>query len=95
MVGSNVGWKIAPYLPVPAAFSAIGEQLTAVGDNIWIIPGLCVSRDDNHNVMRGEETQLLGARAFPFFCLRDARHPLQMGAGRSPANPRFSHRDDR
>lgn len=62
MVGSNVGWKIAPYLPVPARFSAIGEQLTSVGDKIWIIPGLCVSRDDNHNVMRGEETQLLGAR---------------------------------
>lgn len=63
MVGSNVGWKIAPYLPLPAAFSDIGQQLTAVGDNIWIIPGLYVSRDDNHNVMRGEETQLLGARA--------------------------------
>ncbi|BEU76696.1 2-dehydro-3-deoxygalactonokinase [Enterobacter asburiae] len=63
MVGSNVGWKVAPYLPVPAHFSTIGEQLTSVGDNIWIIPGLCVSRDDNHNVMRGEETQLLGARA--------------------------------
>ncbi len=63
MVGSNVGWKIAPHLPLPAAFSDIGQQLTAVGDNIWIIPGLCVSRDDNHNVMRGEETQLLGARA--------------------------------
>lgn len=62
MVGSNVGWKIVPYLPVPAAFAAIGEQLTSVGDNIWIIPGLCVSRNDNHNVMRGEETQLLGAR---------------------------------
>jgi len=62
MVGSNVGWKVAPYLSVPAHFSAIGEQLTSVGDNIWIIPGLCVSRDDNHNVMRGEETQLLGAR---------------------------------
>ena len=62
MVGSNVGWKVAPYLPVPVHFSAIGEQLTSVGDNIWIIPGLSISRDDNHNVMRGEETQLLGAR---------------------------------
>jgi len=62
MVGSNVGWKVAPYLPVPAHFSDIGEKLTSVGDNIWIIPGLSVSRDDNHNVMRGEETQLLGAR---------------------------------
>lgn len=62
MVGSNVGWKAVPYLPVPTFFSAIGQQLTSVGDNVWIIPGLCVSRDDNHNVMRGEETQLLGAR---------------------------------
>ncbi|HDY2778724.1 TPA: 2-dehydro-3-deoxygalactonokinase [Escherichia coli] len=61
MVGSNVGWKVAPYLSVPARFSSIGEQLTSVGDNIWIIPGLCVSHDDNHNVMRGEETQLIGA----------------------------------
>ncbi|HGM5492023.1 TPA: 2-dehydro-3-deoxygalactonokinase [Serratia fonticola] len=61
MVGSNVGWKIAPYLPLPTPFSVIGEQLTSVGDNAWIIPGLCVNRDDNHNVMRGEETQLLGA----------------------------------
>lgn len=63
MVGSNVGWKVAPYLPVPVHFSAIGQQLAAVGDNIWIIPGLCVSEDNNYNVMRGEETQLLGARA--------------------------------
>ncbi|WP_252343808.1 2-dehydro-3-deoxygalactonokinase, partial [Escherichia coli] len=52
----------APYLSVPARFSSIGEQLTSAGDNIWIIPGLCVSHDDNHNVMRGEETQLIGAR---------------------------------
>lgn len=62
MVGSNVGWKVAPYLPVPVLFSTIGERLTSVGDNIWIIPGLSVSREDNHNVMRGEETQMLGAR---------------------------------
>lgn len=62
MVGSNVGWKVAPYLPVPVDFSAIGQQLTSVGDNVWIIPGLSVSRDANQNVMRGEETQLLGAR---------------------------------
>lgn len=62
MIGSNVGWKIAPYLSAPVHFSAIGEQLTSVGDNTWIIPGLCVLNDDNRNVMRGEETQLLGAR---------------------------------
>lgn len=61
MVGSNAGWKIAPYLPCPTSLDGIGEQLTQVKDCVWIIPGLCVSSDDNHNVMRGEETQLLGA----------------------------------
>ncbi|EKY3120628.1 2-dehydro-3-deoxygalactonokinase [Cronobacter turicensis] len=62
MVGSNAGWKIAPYLPCPARFADIGSQLTTVAERVFIIPGLCVSRDDNRNVMRGEETQLLGAR---------------------------------
>lgn len=63
MVGSNAGWINAPYLPCPTAFSAIGEQLTAVIPDVWIIPGLSVDRDDNHNVIRGEETQLIGAAA--------------------------------
>ncbi|MDT0175142.1 2-dehydro-3-deoxygalactonokinase [Enterobacter sp. BRE11] len=63
MVGSNVGWKSVPYLPLPARLSAIGEQLTPIDHNVWIVPGLCVSREDHHNVMRGEETQLLGAHA--------------------------------
>lgn len=61
MVGSNAGWKIAPYLPCPTSLDGIGERLTQVKERVWIIPGLCVSSDDNHNVMRGEETQLLGA----------------------------------
>ena len=62
MVGSNAGWVNVPYLPCPARLSDIGQRLTSVTDNVWIIPGLCVAQDDNHNVMRGEETQLLGAR---------------------------------
>ena len=61
MVGSNAGWINAPYLPCPTAFNAIGAKLTAVIPGVWIIPGLSVDRDDNHNVMRGEETQLIGA----------------------------------
>jgi 2-dehydro-3-deoxygalactonokinase len=62
MVGSNTGWVTVPYLPCPIPLSDIGQQLTAVGQNIWIVPGLCVTQDNNHNVMRGEETQLLGAQ---------------------------------
>ncbi|EOE4546439.1 2-dehydro-3-deoxygalactonokinase [Klebsiella pneumoniae] len=61
MVGSNAGWVNVPYLSCPARFADIGEQLTRVKENVWIVPGLCINRDDNHNVMRGEETQLIGA----------------------------------
>ena len=62
MVGSNVGWKIAlicRFLPLLGYWPAVNCRWRQYLDN----SGLCVSRDDNHNVMRGEETQLLGARA--------------------------------
>jgi 2-dehydro-3-deoxygalactonokinase len=62
MVGSNAGWKAAPYLPCPLTLDSLATQLTTAGENRWIVPGLSVSRRDNHNVMRGEETQLLGAQ---------------------------------
>ncbi|MDF7661136.1 2-dehydro-3-deoxygalactonokinase [Erwiniaceae bacterium L1_54_6] len=61
MVGSNAGWLSVPYLSCPVALSALAGRLTRVEDKAWIVPGLCVERDDNYNVMRGEETQLLGA----------------------------------
>jgi 2-dehydro-3-deoxygalactonokinase len=35
------------------------EQSTSA--NVRIIPGICIEREDNVNVMRGEETQLAGA----------------------------------
>ncbi|MDC9592104.1 2-dehydro-3-deoxygalactonokinase [Xenorhabdus sp. IM139775] len=61
MIGSNAGWKIAPYLPCPVALTAIGQQLMPVAEQVWIVPGLSIERENNINVMRGEETQLLGA----------------------------------
>ncbi|MDC9581343.1 2-dehydro-3-deoxygalactonokinase [Xenorhabdus sp. PR6a] len=64
MIGSNAGWKIAPYLPCPVAFTAIGQQLMPVTEQVWIVPGLSIEREDNINVMRGEETQLLGVCHF-------------------------------
>lgn len=61
MVGSNAGWQSVPYLSCPVALGDISSRLTRVEDKAWIVPGLCVERDGNYNVMRGEETQLLGA----------------------------------
>jgi len=65
MAGSNVGWQQANYLHCPVSLNALGTSLTQV-DPGWpaqagIIPGVCVPGPDGADVMRGEETQLLGA----------------------------------
>lgn len=64
MAGSNVGWKEAAYLRCPVSLGELGNNLTAV-DPGWpvpagIIPGICVPGPAGADVMRGEETQLLG-----------------------------------
>lgn len=61
MVGSNAGWLSVPYLPCPVSLNELASRLTRVDNRAWIVPGLCIDNVDNHNVMRGEETQLLGA----------------------------------
>lgn len=65
MVGSNAGWVDVPYLAAPVSLDVLGEHLFAVDAVLpvkaWIVPGICIDRDDNRNVMRGEETQLAGA----------------------------------
>lgn len=61
MIGSDAGWQNVPYLACPVSLTAIADGLIQVADNVWIIPGLKVQRDGVCNVMRGEETQLLGA----------------------------------
>lgn len=65
MVGSNAGWISVPYLPCPTRLIDLADRLTlveqAAPDCAWIIPGISIANDNNFNVMRGEETQLLGA----------------------------------
>ncbi len=65
MAGSNLGWKEAAYLPCPVPLNALSGSLTPV-DPGWparagIIPGVCVAGPEGADVMRGEETQILGA----------------------------------
>ena len=65
MIGSRQGWIEAPYRDCPADFDAIAAALTRVpGAALAIVPGL-ICRDDDGipDVMRGEETQILGALA--------------------------------
>jgi 2-dehydro-3-deoxygalactonokinase len=70
MVGSRQGWAEAPYVPCPAGFDEIAAKLLEVRQGVWIVPGL-FRRDSMGvpDVMRGEETQILGCGADGTICL--------------------------
>jgi 2-dehydro-3-deoxygalactonokinase len=65
MIGSRNGWIEVPYIPVPAGADALAQGARTIAANeleqITIFPGLL--DDSSHefpDVMRGEETQLVG-----------------------------------
>ena len=64
MAGAKQGWVEAGYLDTPAALSAIpaaAVRIPGVEADIRILPGLAQREAATPDVMRGEETQLLGA----------------------------------
>lgn len=64
MAGSRQGWVEAGYLDAPADVTRIGENAALVPEvarQIVIVPGLAIRSPSEPDVMRGEETQLLGA----------------------------------
>jgi 2-dehydro-3-deoxygalactonokinase len=63
MIGSNRGWKEAPYVPCPAGLDEIAAKLVWVGEREAIVPGVSYLGEGRADVMRGEEVQLLGAVA--------------------------------
>ena len=63
MVGSTIGWLEVPYLPCPAELYELAESPARVRDGVFIVSGMrCSNPLGAPDVMRGEETQLLGAR---------------------------------
>jgi 2-dehydro-3-deoxygalactonokinase len=66
MIGSRQGWKEAPYAQCPAGADDIVRVLAKIdhdGLPISLVPGLSTENDGMPDVMRGEETQILGALA--------------------------------
>jgi 2-dehydro-3-deoxygalactonokinase len=65
MIGSRQGWLEVPYAQCPAGFEEIAAGMREVrwnGRTAWIVPGLaCRDESGIPDVMRGEETQVLGA----------------------------------
>ena len=64
MISSSLGWIETPYLECPINLSKIKDQVTQVkfrGHKIAIAPGLtCRNPLETVDVLRGEETQILG-----------------------------------
>lgn len=64
MVGSRQGWKEAEYCPCPAGAAELAGALCAVSEGVGgvmrIVPGVR-QEGTAPNVMRGEETQIVGA----------------------------------
>lgn len=61
MVGSTLGWTVAPYLDCPIDLDGLRRGLMDVGDGVRIVPGLKGPGLAGHpEVMRGEETQVFG-----------------------------------
>lgn len=65
MIGSRQGWLEAPYLPCPAGPAELARALVDVpleGATVKLVPGLSDTEASGiPEVMRGEETQLVGA----------------------------------
>ncbi len=66
MIGSRQGWKEAPYAFTPAGVDEITKAMITVSfegqAEVRIAPGVMHRTADGfHDVMRGEETQILGA----------------------------------
>ena len=67
MVGSALGWETVPYVDASVRLQSLPQHLHRLADSspghtLQVVPGYCVR--DAHgrpDVMRGEETQLLGA----------------------------------
>jgi 2-dehydro-3-deoxygalactonokinase len=72
MAGGREGWIEAPYARCPVDMHALADAIIrapAKFAEVWIVPGAKSIRDDGRvEVMRGEETQILGG-------LEDARAP--------------------
>jgi 2-dehydro-3-deoxygalactonokinase len=67
MIGSRQGWVEAPYVACPATIVDLAGQLqratTERAGEVWFVPGARWSDGTATDVMRGEETQIVGALA--------------------------------
>ena len=68
MVGSNRGWTEVPYVAAPATLDDLGAGVKRPAMDVAIVPGVSWRDGREADVMRGEETQILGVGAAGLVC---------------------------
>lgn len=67
MITSRNGWVETPYLPIPSGINELASALvsheTSRGVQLRFVTGMTTEHDGAPDVMRGEETQIVGASA--------------------------------
>lgn len=71
MASSTLGWKEVPYATIPCGLDGVGLGVEAMDPvsvdgsvhPVWLVSGLCTASD----MMRGEESELMGVLALPEF----------------------------
>lgn len=63
MVGSTIGWRVAPYVPAPCGMADLARAMLWIDTRTAIVPGVSLVENGRGDVMRGEEVQLFGALA--------------------------------
>lgn len=83
MVGSANGWVETQYLDCPVDLTSLAQKLiqapSAMQRSLWIVPGvrqLAVAGKHAADVMRGEETQILGASLLQKAAAMQEQHEL-------------------
>jgi 2-dehydro-3-deoxygalactonokinase len=76
MIGSRQGWVEAPYVELPADAEQLARNLAKVpGTNAAIVPGLVgAALAGGRDVIRGEETQIIGALDADALCCLPGTH---------------------
>lgn len=63
MIGSDRGWRSVPYIPCSADTRSLARGIAWIDAATGIVPGVCQADPAKPEVMRGEEVQIVGARA--------------------------------
>src|SRR5690606_8719081 len=62
MAGGRRGWTEVPYANAPASAEELALGLIRAAPGVFIVPGVCMRGEEGlTDLMRGEETQIMGA----------------------------------